>query len=54
MNRQFNAPIPGQSLTKTPNNYPWERPPEISNVDEAVIRHIENISEPKAIDNLSL
>tara|TARA_R110001606_G_scaffold82718_2_gene189404 strand:- start:4246 stop:4782 length:537 start_codon:yes stop_codon:yes gene_type:complete len=52
MNRQFNAPIPGQSLTKTPNNYPWERPPEISNVDEAVIRHIENISEPKAIDNL--
>ena len=52
MNKEFNAPIPGQSLTKTPGNYPWERPPEITNVDEAVKRHIDNISEPEAIDNI--
>ena len=52
MIQQFNAPIPGQSLTKTPGNYPWERPPQITNVDEAIVRHIENISEPEAIDNL--
>ena len=52
MNQQFNAPIPGQSLTKTPKNYPWERPPQITNVDEAVVRHVENISNPEAIDNI--
>tara|TARA_R110000744_G_scaffold95562_4_gene184572 strand:+ start:778 stop:1332 length:555 start_codon:yes stop_codon:yes gene_type:complete len=52
MNQQFNAPIPGQSLTTTPRNYPWERPPQITNVDEATVRHIENISKPEAIDNI--
>ena len=24
----FDAPIPGQSLTDTPGNYPWEHPPQ--------------------------
>ena len=24
----FNAPIPGQSLTDEPGNYPWEHPPK--------------------------
>ena len=23
----FDAPVPGQSLTDTPGNYPWEHPP---------------------------
>lgn len=26
---RFSGPIPGQSLTKEPGNYPWERPPEL-------------------------
>ena len=31
----FDAPIPGQSLTDTPGNYPWEHPPEYTDVKEA-------------------
>ena len=31
----FDAPIPGQSLTNTPGNYPWEHPPQYTNLGEA-------------------
>ena len=27
----FDAPIPGQSLTDEPGNYPWEHAPQIRN-----------------------
>ena len=32
----LDAPIPGQSLTSEPGNYPWEQPPQLNTVDEAV------------------
>lgn len=48
----FNAPIPGQSLTDTPKNYPWERPPEITDPREAIKFHIDGINKPEAIDNI--
>jgi len=48
----FTAPIPGQSLTDTPKNYPWERPAEISSPREAVKYHVEGINSPEAIDNI--
>ena len=32
----FDAPIPGQSLTDEPGKWAWEKPPEITDVDEAV------------------
>ena len=32
---RFDAPIPGQSLTDTPGNYPWEHPSQFSTVEEA-------------------
>ena len=28
------APIPGQSLTDEPKNWPWENPPEMVDPDE--------------------
>ena len=31
----FDTPIPGQSLTNTPGNYPWEHPPQYTNIEEA-------------------
>ena len=31
----FDAPIPGQSLTNTPGNYPWEHPPQYTNIEQA-------------------
>ena len=33
----FNAPIPGESLTDSPDNKKaWERPPEYTNEDDAM------------------
>ena len=31
----FDAPIPGQSLTNTPGNYPWEHPPQYTSMKKA-------------------
>ena len=31
----FDAPIPGQSLTDTPKNYPWENPARFPSLDKA-------------------
>ena len=48
----FSAPIPGQSLTDTPKNYPWERPPEITDPREAIKFHLDGINRPEALDNI--
>ena len=29
------APVPGQSLTDEPKNFPWERPADITDQNEA-------------------
>jgi hypothetical protein len=39
------GPIPGESLTKPPKNYNWERPPEISDPEEAIIVHLERLQD---------
>ena len=31
----FDTPIPGQSLTNTPGNYPWEHPPQYTSMKKA-------------------
>ena len=31
----FDTPIPGQSLTDTPGNYPWEHSPQFATVEDA-------------------
>ena len=48
----LNAPIPGQSLTDEPKNYPWERPTEITDPREAIKFHVDGLTEPTAIDNI--
>lgn len=52
MSQNFMAPIPGQSLTDEPKNYAWERPPEITDHNEAVKYHIERIQDEDVIDNV--
>ena len=42
----FDGPIPGQSLTKTPRNAPYERPPEITDRIEPVLWHMNRLSDP--------
>ena len=46
------AAVPGQSLTDYPKNYPWERPPEITDPGEAIKFHIDRISDEDVIDNV--
>ena len=48
----MNGPIPGQSLTRTPRNALYERPPEIVEPNDAIMYHIRKLSEPERIDNL--
>ena len=46
------APIPGQSLTGEPKNYPWENPPEITDPEEAIAMHMSKFNDPEVIDNM--
>lgn len=48
----FNAPIPGQSLTTEPKGYPWERPPEITDPEEAIQMHLARLSEPDMLEGI--
>lgn len=32
----LNSPVPGQSLTTEPGNRPWENPPQLPTVEEAI------------------
>lgn len=48
----LDGPIPGQSLTKTPRNALYERPPEITDPNDAVLWHMRKLSDPERLDNL--
>jgi len=50
MAKQFEAPIPGESLTGNPKKYPWERPPEISDPKEALGMHMARLAKPDVMD----
>ena len=39
------APIPGQSLTDEPQNFAWERPPEYTDPDDAIMFHLDRLAE---------
>jgi len=52
--KQFSRPIPGQSLTDTPKNSPWERPPEIVEVGEVVRYYINKIADEDIMDDLAV
>jgi hypothetical protein len=49
--KQFSAPIPGQSLTLEPKAYPWERPPEISDPEEAIQMHLTRLTDPDMFES---
>lgn len=52
MVKSLQGAIPGQSLTDTPRNYPWERPPETAEPNEALMYHLERITQPDVLDNI--
>jgi hypothetical protein len=43
----FDGPIPGENYTSDTKNYPWHRPPEITDFDEAVAYSIKNLTDPE-------
>jgi len=46
----FDAPIPGQSLTREPKNYAWENPPRMVVPEEALAYHLEELNKPKKME----
>lgn len=48
------GPIPGQSLTDEPGNYPWEKPPKTAQPEEALMMHIEKMSNPEFMEGSSI
>lgn len=46
------APIPGQSLTDEPQNFAWERPPEYVDPDEALVFHMDRLSEKEVAESV--
>lgn len=50
----FQAPIPGQSLTDTPRNAPWERPSEYNTVEDAVTHYIRTLSDDNTMDDIAM
>ena len=49
---RFDAPIPGQSLTDTPGNYPWEHPPKTASIEEATDYVYERMMEPQNMERM--
>lgn len=48
----LDGPIPGANYTSNPKNYPWHRPPEITNLDDAIEASVERLTEKEAVFGL--
>ncbi len=48
----FDTPIPGQSLTDEPGNYPWEPPPQYVTTDGAADHLWNRMSEPEFAEQI--
>ena len=49
---RLDAPIPGQSLTDEPGNYPWEHPPKSASIEEATDSVYESIMKPENMERM--
>lgn len=50
----FNAPIPGESLTREPKNAPYERPPELNDPEDALIYHVDKLTDERRMGGVVL
>jgi len=50
----FNVPIPGESLTREPKNAPYERPPELADPEDALIYHIDMLTDERSMGGVVL
>ena len=50
---RFERPIPGQSLTSAPRDFPWERPPELVEVGDVVDYYIKKLANDEVMDDMA-
>ena len=50
----FDAPVPGQSLTDTPGNAPWEHPPQMTDIHEISLFIFKRLTAPRAAEQIIL
>jgi hypothetical protein len=50
----MSGPIPGQSLADTPGNYPWEKPPEMVEVEDVIKFYINKLANQDIMDDLAV
>ena len=48
----FDAPIPGQSLTDEPGNYPWEHPPKTTDPEAALNKFWDRLTDPEVAEEM--
>ena len=48
----FDTPVPGQSLTDEPGNYPWEHAPQYATVEDASHVIWERLHREEVIDTI--
>lgn len=48
----FNKPIPGQSLTEPPRKHRFERPPEVTDPEEAIQMHLTRLNTDEMKQNI--
>ncbi len=48
----FEGPIPGQSLTAEPKNFPWEQPPQYADSLDALEMYMKRLADPDSQDEL--
>jgi hypothetical protein len=48
----LDGPIPGESLTAEPGNYPWEQPPQYVDPEDAIAYHIGRLSSGDKLDSV--
>ena len=48
----FDAPIPGQSLTDEPGNYPWEHPPKTVDPEQALDKFWNRLTDPEVAEEI--
>ena len=47
---KFEGPIPGENYLTDTKNYPWHRPPDLVDYDEAVSYMLDKIDEPEQLE----
>lgn len=48
----FNGPIPGESLTRAPKSFPWERPPEYTDPEDVLMHYLDKMMKPDVMESM--